>query len=104
MVQSLSNLKISFRQTHPNIFVEGNISCINNAVAGKLITVNEYACTSRGHEVVGEVVADWLVVQSGARINISDASCPERIVTISGTTQQIVDAFSMISRRFEEVR
>jgi len=42
-------------------------------------------------------------VQSGARINISDASCPERIVTISGTTQQIVDAFSMISRRFEEV-
>jgi len=42
-------------------------------------------------------------VQSGARINISDASCPERIVTISGTTPQIVDAFSMISRRFEEV-
>jgi len=42
-------------------------------------------------------------VQSGARINISDASCPERIVTVSGTTQQIVDAFSMISHRFEEV-
>jgi len=42
-------------------------------------------------------------VQSGARINISDASCPERIVTISGTTPQIVNAFSMISRRFEEV-
>jgi len=42
-------------------------------------------------------------LQSGARINISDASCPERIVTISGTTPQIVDAFAMISRRFEEV-
>lgn len=41
--------------------------------------------------------------QSGARINISDASCPERIVTVAGTTQQIVDAFSMICRRFEEV-
>jgi poly(rC)-binding protein 2/3/4 len=40
--------------------------------------------------------------ESGARINISDASCPERIVTITGSTQQIVDAFSMICRRFEE--
>lgn len=43
----------------------------------------------------------WL--QSGARINISDASCPERIVTVMGTTQQIVEAFSMICHRFEEV-
>lgn len=43
------------------------------------------------------------LTQSGARINISDASCPERIVTVAGTTQQIVDAFSMICRRFEEV-
>lgn len=40
--------------------------------------------------------------ESGARINISDASCPERIVTVTGTTQQIVDAFSMICHRFEE--
>jgi len=42
-------------------------------------------------------------LQSGARINISDASCPERIVTVMGTTDQIVSAFTMISRRFEEV-
>lgn len=40
--------------------------------------------------------------ESGARINISDASCPERIVTVTGTTQQIVSAFTMICRRFEE--
>lgn len=43
------------------------------------------------------------LLQSGARINISDASCPERIVTITGTTDQIVSAYTMICKRLEEV-
>ncbi|XP_023217853.1 poly(rC)-binding protein 3-like isoform X5 [Centruroides sculpturatus] len=40
--------------------------------------------------------------ESGARINISDGSCPERIVTITGSTEAILKAFSLIARKFEE--
>ncbi|EOA97467.1 Poly(rC)-binding protein 3, partial [Anas platyrhynchos] len=40
--------------------------------------------------------------QSGARINISEGSCPERIVTITGPTDAIFKAFSMIALKFEE--
>ncbi|XP_052806883.1 poly(rC)-binding protein 3-like isoform X13 [Mya arenaria] len=39
---------------------------------------------------------------SGAKINISDGSCPERIVTITGTTDNIHKAFTMICSKFEE--
>ncbi|ELT90806.1 hypothetical protein CAPTEDRAFT_1308 [Capitella teleta] len=39
---------------------------------------------------------------SGAKINISDSSCPERIVTVTGTTDQIFKAFTMICKKFEE--
>ncbi|XP_045210011.1 poly(rC)-binding protein 3-like isoform X6 [Mercenaria mercenaria] len=39
---------------------------------------------------------------SGAKINISDGSCPERIVTITGTTENIHKAFTMICSKFEE--
>ncbi|KAK3578356.1 hypothetical protein CHS0354_039067 [Potamilus streckersoni] len=39
---------------------------------------------------------------SGAKINISDGSCPERIVTITGTIDTIHKAFTMICQKFEE--
>ncbi len=41
--------------------------------------------------------------QSGAKINISDGSCPERIVTVSGTSSAIYKAFTLITKKFEEV-
>uniref|UniRef100_U3I5F8 K Homology domain-containing protein n=1 Tax=Anas platyrhynchos platyrhynchos TaxID=8840 RepID=U3I5F8_ANAPP len=41
---------------------------------------------------------------SGARINISEGNCPERIVTITGPTDAIFKAFAMIAYKFEEVR
>lgn len=41
-------------------------------------------------------------LQSGAKINISDGSCPERIVTVSGSTNAIYKAFSLITKKFEE--
>lgn len=44
-----------------------------------------------------------LSFQSGAKINISDGSCPERIVTVSGSTNAIFKAFSLITKKFEEV-
>ncbi|KAK7901336.1 hypothetical protein WMY93_018105 [Mugilogobius chulae] len=40
--------------------------------------------------------------ESGARINISEGSSPERIVTITGPTEGIFRAFSMIALKFEE--
>ncbi|XP_077351548.1 poly(rC)-binding protein 3 isoform X2 [Festucalex cinctus] len=40
--------------------------------------------------------------ESGARINISEGSSPERIVTITGPTEGIFKAFSMIAQKFEE--
>ncbi|XP_062303111.1 poly(rC)-binding protein 3-like isoform X10 [Osmerus eperlanus] len=42
------------------------------------------------------------VLQSGARINISEGNCPERIVTITGPTDAIFKAFAMIAYKFEE--
>ena len=41
--------------------------------------------------------------QSGAKINISDGSCPERIVTVTGHTDAIYKAFKLICNKFEEV-
>uniref|UniRef100_A0A674NFV1 Zgc:110045 n=1 Tax=Takifugu rubripes TaxID=31033 RepID=A0A674NFV1_TAKRU len=40
--------------------------------------------------------------ESGARINISEGSSPERIVTITGATEAIFRAFAMIAQKFEE--
>lgn len=39
---------------------------------------------------------------SGAKINVSDSSCLDRIVTLSGTLDEVYNAFSMICSKFEE--
>ncbi|XP_037091062.1 poly(rC)-binding protein 3-like [Pollicipes pollicipes] len=39
---------------------------------------------------------------SGAKINISDGSCPERIVTVTGATDAIFKAFTLVCQKFEE--
>ncbi|XP_069509397.1 poly(rC)-binding protein 2 isoform X3 [Ambystoma mexicanum] len=40
--------------------------------------------------------------ESGARINISEGNCPERIITLAGPTNAIFKAFSMIIDKLEE--
>ncbi|XP_068170604.1 poly(rC)-binding protein 2 isoform X3 [Antennarius striatus] len=40
--------------------------------------------------------------ESGARINISEGNCPERIITLAGPTIAIFKAFSMIIEKLEE--
>lgn len=45
-----------------------------------------------------------MYLQSGAKINISDASCPERIVTVTGTNEQLNKAFDLITTKFDEIR
>lgn len=49
----------------------------------------------------GEIVKRFRE-ESGAKINISDGSCPERIVTVTGQTQAIYKAFTLICKKFEE--
>nr|XP_025841314.1 poly(rC)-binding protein 3 [Vulpes vulpes] len=52
--------------------------------------------------IIGKVTAPRLRKPSGARINISEGNCPERIVTITGPTDAIFKAFAMIAYKFEE--
>ncbi|XP_011842800.1 PREDICTED: poly(rC)-binding protein 2-like isoform X2 [Mandrillus leucophaeus] len=40
--------------------------------------------------------------ESGARINISEGNCPERIITVAGPTNAIFKAFAMITDKLEE--
>ncbi|XP_017208597.1 poly(rC)-binding protein 4 isoform X3 [Danio rerio] len=40
--------------------------------------------------------------ESSARINISEGSCPERIITITGATECVFRAFTMITIKLEE--
>ncbi|XP_072522125.1 poly(rC)-binding protein 4 isoform X4 [Salminus brasiliensis] len=40
--------------------------------------------------------------ESSARINISEGSCPERIITITGPTECVFRAFTMITIKLEE--
>ncbi|XP_050664424.1 poly(rC)-binding protein 3 isoform X1 [Leptidea sinapis] len=49
----------------------------------------------------GEIVKRFRE-ESGAKINISDGSCPERIVTVTGTITAIFKAFTLICKKFEE--
>ncbi|KAK2101389.1 Poly(rC)-binding protein 1 [Saguinus oedipus] len=40
--------------------------------------------------------------KSGARFNLSEGNCPERIITLSGPTNAIFKAFTMIIDKLEE--
>ncbi|TRY68469.1 hypothetical protein TCAL_06845 [Tigriopus californicus] len=51
----------------------------------------------KGGEIINNIRED-----SGAKIHISDGSVPERIVTVTGTTDAILKAFSLICKKFEE--
>uniref|UniRef100_A0A8K9XTC0 K Homology domain-containing protein n=1 Tax=Oncorhynchus mykiss TaxID=8022 RepID=A0A8K9XTC0_ONCMY len=43
-----------------------------------------------------------LFLPSSARVNISEGSCPERIITITGSTDCVFRAFTMITYKLEE--
>ncbi|CAJ0955037.1 unnamed protein product, partial [Ranitomeya imitator] len=76
-----------------------------------VIVASRTDCVSAGRkaEHSGDVSAGKLTAggrdrhrNSGARINISEGNCPERIVTITGPTDAIFKAFAMIAYKFEE--
>ncbi|NXN63995.1 PCBP2 protein, partial [Himantopus himantopus] len=58
----------------------------------------------RGSELGDQEPSPLLVFlpQSGARINISEGNCPERIITLAGPTNAIFKAFAMIIDKLEE--
>lgn len=49
----------------------------------------------------GEIINN-IREESGARIHITDGSVPERIVTVTGSTESILKAFTMICKKFED--
>lgn len=51
----------------------------------------------KGGEIINSIRED-----SGAKIHITDGSVPERIVTVTGHTDAILRAFSLICRKFED--
>nr|XP_025038217.1 poly(rC)-binding protein 4 [Pelodiscus sinensis] len=57
-----------------------------------------------GWAAVGRVLTrrSALLLQSSARITISEGSCPERITTITGSTDAVFRAVSMIAFKLEE--
>lgn len=49
----------------------------------------------------GEIINN-IREESGAKIHITDGSVPERIVTVSGSTDAILKAFTMVCKKMEE--
>ncbi|NWT76951.1 PCBP2 protein, partial [Prunella himalayana] len=58
---------------------------------------------SRGALAARSAEVAFASPQSGARINISEGNCPERIITLAGPTNAIFKAFAMIIDKLEEV-
>ena len=49
----------------------------------------------------GEII-NGIREESGAKIHISDGSVPERIVTVTGSTDAILKAFNLVSKKLED--
>ncbi|KAL4229527.1 Poly(rC)-binding protein 3 [Mactra antiquata] len=81
--------------------VQGNES---NGIAPSILTVRMIMQGKEVGSIIGKKGDNIKKYRedSGAKINISDGSCPERIVTITGTTDNIHKAFTMICSKFEE--
>lgn len=81
--------------------VQGNES---NGIAPSILTVRMIMQGKEVGSIIGKKGDNIKKYRedSGAKINISDGSCPERIVTITGTIDNIHKAFTMICSKFEE--
>ncbi|XP_067934986.1 poly(rC)-binding protein 3-like [Watersipora subatra] len=88
---------------------QGTISPTERAPPGSPLTIITVRMIMQGKEVgmiigkKGDNVKKYRE-ESGAKINISDASCPERIVTLTGSLDQLNKAFHLICTKFEEIR
>ncbi|XP_052213350.1 poly(rC)-binding protein 3-like isoform X11 [Dreissena polymorpha] len=87
--------------TEKIIMVQGHES---NGIAPSILTVRMIMQGKEVGSIIGKKGDNIKKYRedSGAKINISDGSCPERIVTITGTVENIQKAFTMICSKFEE--
>uniref|UniRef100_A0A8B9I4G6 K Homology domain-containing protein n=1 Tax=Anser brachyrhynchus TaxID=132585 RepID=A0A8B9I4G6_9AVES len=74
---------------------------LNVTLTIRLLMHGKVTAPGSGGILKGETVKK-MREESGARINISEGNCPERIVTITGPTDAIFKAFAMIAYKFEE--
>ncbi|XP_034143286.1 poly(rC)-binding protein 4 isoform X2 [Esox lucius] len=85
----------------------GNMNCEQDFGEGGLNVTLTLRLLMHGKEVgsiigkKGETVKR-IREESSARINISEGSCPERIITITGPTECVFRAFTMITLKLEE--
>merc|ERR1712066_1041467 len=49
----------------------------------------------------GEII-NSIREESGAKIHISDGSCPERVITVTGTAHAIFKAYALICDKMED--
>jgi len=64
-------------------------------------------CLTTGKEVgpiigKGGEIIHAIREESGAKIHISDGSCPERVITVTGTTHAIFKAYALICDKMED--
>ncbi|GFW07710.1 poly(rC)-binding protein 3 [Trichonephila clavipes] len=71
-----------------------------------IIQTTDAITSSLSHQIVPEIrnapKMKYNEIQSGAKINISDGSSPERIVTVTGCTESILKAFALVTQKFED--
>ncbi|BFZ06504.1 hypothetical protein BsWGS_09543 [Bradybaena similaris] len=96
-----------FHNSNPNSITNGSVIAQEGTSLAPASTVLTVRMIMQGKEV-GSIIGKKgdnikkFREDSGAKINISDGSCPERIVTVTGTTDNIYRAFGFICKKFEE--
>ncbi|XP_003377312.1 poly(rC)-binding protein 3 [Trichinella spiralis] len=96
-MECLKNNPIPLQQCYSsNTMGDTSQPLLSNSTPPNLSLVQTIRLLMQGKEV-GSIIG-----KSMAKINISDGTCPERIVTITGSVQAIDTAFKMICKKFEE--
>ncbi|CAF3228928.1 unnamed protein product [Rotaria socialis] len=97
---------VQLNNTNPQI-VNNVQQQINNKSPGEVDNFLTIRLLMQGKEV-GSIIGKRgdnikaIREESGARINISDGTTPERIVTMVGTIETLSKAFDMICQKFED--
>ncbi|OUC48464.1 KH domain protein [Trichinella nativa] len=107
-MECLKNNPIPLQQCYSsNTMGDTSQALLSNSTPPNLSLVQTIRLLMQGKEV-GSIIGKkgdhirTIRDESMAKINISDGTCPERIVTITGSVQAIDTAFKMICKKFEE--
>jgi len=84
------------------------MSSLDDSLPGETPSVNLTLRMIMSSKEVGPIIGkggeiiNAIREESGAKIYITDGSCPERIITVTGTTDAIFKAYSLICKKMEE--